>query len=76
MKAKKTAAKKRPMYKAEGGDITSARTFGESQKYVPKQFEQNGGVAGAVNRFVQKATQPKAKVAEMERKAKKAKSQL
>lgn len=67
---------KKPLRKAEGGDITSARTFGQAQRHIPREFDRNGGVAGAVNRAVQRATQPKAKVAEMERKAQAAKKKL
>jgi hypothetical protein len=65
---KKKATSKKPLYRAEGG-MTNA----EHQRTIPRQFAQNGGVAGALNRAVQKATQPAAKVAEMERKAQKAK---
>lgn len=74
MKAKKSARK--PLYKAEGGDITSARTFGESQRHVPRQMAQSGGLAGAVNRAVQKATRPKAEVDALEKRAQKAKKRL
>lgn len=67
----KTPKAKTPPAKrmAEGGPMTNA----EYQRTIPRQMAQNGGFAGALNRAVQKATQPKAKVAEMERKAQKAK---
>lgn len=71
---KKTPMK--PVRKAEGGDITSARTLGQEQRYIRRQMADSGGVAGALNRAVQKATQPKAKVAEMEKKAQKAKRSM
>lgn len=69
MKAKKPAAKKRPIYRAEGGPATNA----EHQRTIPRQMAQSGGFAGAINRAVQKATQPKAKVDAMEARAQKAK---
>jgi len=55
---------------AEGGEV---RTLGDAARRTPRQMGQNGGFAGALNRAVQTATQPKAKVDEMKRKAEKAK---
>lgn len=38
---------------AEGGDITSARTFGESQRYVPRAADQRTSPAGEILRRAQ-----------------------
>lgn len=60
---------KKPVRRAEGGPATNA----EHQRTIPRQMAQNGGVAGAINRAVQSATQPKAKVDAMKKRAEKAK---
>jgi hypothetical protein len=44
---------KKPLRKAEGGDITGARTFGESQKYVPRERARSTPPAGEINRRAQ-----------------------
>lgn len=76
MKGKPSKSKGPARRYAEGGDITSSRTYGESQRHVKRRFAETGGVAGAVNRAVQKFTQSKEKVAEMEKKAAKARKDL
>lgn len=48
---------KKPLRKAEGGDITSARTFGESQRYVPRESARSTSPTGEVNRRMQGAPQ-------------------
>lgn len=55
---------------AEGGDV---KTNAEHQRTIPRQMGKSGGFAGALNRAVQSATQPKAKVDEMKKRAEKAK---
>jgi hypothetical protein len=48
---------KKPIHKAEGGDITGARTMGEAQRYVPRERARSTPPAGEVNRRAQGAPQ-------------------
>lgn len=64
---------------AEGGradPLEKARTFGEARRAMGSRFEATGGVAGALNRAVQKATRPRREVEELERKAKRSRRAL